>query len=117
MSKKQDIARFYESMTRMGFTYEETETLRRAQLTLRRWAERECNGEIERDEETGKTFAFREYRGETRTGYTVPDLETGALRRIKETVDARNKLEWSKDEQLRGASIDAAYSRGFAVCI
>lgn len=38
----------------LGFSYEEAAELRRIEMTLSRWSEAECNGEIERDETTGK---------------------------------------------------------------
>lgn len=69
-------------------------TLRRAQLTLHRWAEEMCNGTIQRDGEQGDGKPFRvlgfhipgkEYR-ETR--YPVPDREAGALRRVEQVCKA-----------------------------
>ncbi len=142
-AKRQRIARFYDSMTRMGFTYGETEILRRAQMTLHRWAERECNGEVERDEETGKTYAVYD-NGRCMVRTATPDRETGALKRIRETVDIRNAREAAASEYktrealpnlvayhqtdprgcalylVEGSPIDdvsSYYSRGFAVCI
>lgn len=137
MSKKQDIARFYSTMESLGFTFAETEILRRAEMTLHRWAERECNGEIERDEMTGKV--------RDRMKMTVPDRETGALKRIAKVIADRNTRTWvgtgdSIDKVAlsyyhqtdpRGASLyilrpgdvpegkdpSAYYSRGIAVCI
>jgi len=92
-TKAMHIADFYSRMEKLGFTYSETETLRRAQLTLHRWSERECNGEVERDETTGKTYYFSNSRGE-RTSHRVPDLETGAWKRVLATVEARNSRTW-----------------------
>lgn len=89
-SKAARTARFYENMSSLGFTYGETETLRRAGMTLHRWAERECNGEVERDEATGKTYYEIESPQGKRRRYPVPDRETGALKRIAAVIAARN---------------------------
>lgn len=63
-------------------------TLRRAELTLHRWAELECGdgrGCIERDEFSG----IPQWRWATDTGKLcgrpIPDREKGALRRVKAT--------------------------------
>lgn len=80
-----------------GFTIEEANTLRRAQLTLHRWAEMECGTRhksgsyaedlsIERGED-GKPMMRRQWissacpqwQEETRP---IPDREAGALRRV-----------------------------------
>ena len=54
--------------------------LARIEQRLQRWYERECNGEIERDEETGKVYGYSESR---RLRWRVNDLETGAIKRAK----------------------------------
>lgn len=143
-TKAMRIADFYNRMEKMGFTHAETETLRLAQLTLHRWAERECNGEIERDETTGKVHPYN-HNGD-RMKYTVPDREKGALKRIAKIVSDRNTRNWIgfngsiaempttlhayhqtdprgcslylvSIEQLGGADISSVYNRGFGVCI
>lgn len=146
-SKAARTARFYSAMGDMGFTFDEAETLRRAQMTLHTWAERECNGEIERDEETGKVHAFNSYTGK-RSRRPIPDRETGALKRIAAVADARNERIFGlvgDDNKLvpqgdlipyhqtdprgcalylvktsdvpEGEGIGSYYNRGFAVCI
>lgn len=138
-TKRQRIADFYSRMEAMGFTYDEIETLRRAQMTLHRWAERECNGEVERDEETGNCYAYSGnyvQANDPRRRRRVADLETGAWKRIAATVAARNEREASgealiayhqtdprgcalylvKAGDLRGHDIAAVYNRGFGVC-
>jgi len=62
-------------------------TLRRAQLTLHRWAEEMCNGTIQRDGEQGDGKPFRVidgmgYSHPIRSTYPVPDRELGALARV-----------------------------------
>lgn len=62
-------------------------TLRRAAVTLRTWAERECgdaNGAVSRHPD-GKTYWESATTGRS---YPVRDLETGALNRIKEVCAA-----------------------------
>lgn len=121
----------------LKFTLDEAETLRRAEMTLTRWAERECNGEIERDEETGKVYSVNTRTGERRR-WTVPDRETGALKRIEATVKARNArepesgpLSFYHQTDPRGCALyilrpgdvpegknaNAYYTNGIAVCI
>lgn len=141
MSKKAErIARFYSRMSELGFTEEEATSLRRCEMTLQRWAERECNGEIERDETTGKVYYYDfNSRGQCST-YTVPDRETGALNRIKGMVSARNRRFGQPDDGSEilsyhqtdprgcalylvrasdipeGGELNQYYTRGFAVC-
>lgn len=65
-------------------------TLRRAQLTLHRWAELECGthaGHIERegDDGTGRPYFVPDWRGRGPGGAVrrlVPDRERGALARV-----------------------------------
>ena len=139
-TKAMRIGQFYDTMSKMGFSYAETETLRRAQMTLSRWSEAECNGEIERNEKTGKpervSQAWLNGRNDKRHAWPCPDRETGALKRAQAVVDARNARE---AEPLRmyhqgdprgcslylvrasdvpdGSDIGSYYSRGFGVCV
>lgn len=140
-TKAMKTADFYSRMEKLGFTYSETETLRRAEMTLHRWAEREANGEVERDEKTGKVHAVNPNTGERRR-YTVPDRETGAWKRVLRTLEHRNQrleiLDQANYDELipyhqtdcRGCAlylvkksdlgehdISAVYNRGFGVCI
>lgn len=140
MSKKAErIARFYSRMSELGFTEDEATSLRRCEMTLQRWAERECNGEIERDETTNKVHFYNTALGK-RSTYTVPDRETGALNRIKGMVSARNRRFGQPDDGSeilsfhqgdprgcalylvrasdipKGGELNQYYTRGFAVC-
>ena len=78
------------TLTSLGFTSGEADTLRRISLTLSRWAEHECNGTIERDETRGNR-PFWSNPGSGRH-YVAPvaDRETGAMKRLDATVTARN---------------------------
>ena len=64
--------------------------LRRAELTLKSWAEAECGSSrdrssryIERDETTGKPYVVVHYHDENKSRrYSTPDREKGALARV-----------------------------------
>ena len=74
----------------LGFTPEETETLRRISMTLHRWYELECgtdNGCIERDETTTKPHWTSAYTGSKRP---IADRETGAIKRLTRIMDRCN---------------------------
>lgn len=92
----------------MGFTFEEAVALRRIEMTLIRWAEAECNGEIERDEGTDKprrnSAAWINGHARERVAWPIADREAGALRRLKAIVDACNEREAAK---VHGQPYDA----------
>lgn len=109
---------------------EQANILRRADLTLTRWAEGECgNGNdraswcIERDEKTGKPYhVVYPHSGASRR-YPIADREAGALRRVaslcKELglyffhqTDPRGAALWVSNEPLN----DQNYTRGVACC-
>lgn len=99
-------ARLLQTLAALGFTDTEAAQLRRISSTLQRWAERECNGEIERDDDTGKAYTVNEW---TRRRYT-PDLETGALNRLAAILNARNSrvpsaLTYYHQTDPRGAAL------------
>jgi len=53
-------------------------------MTLHRWAEHECNGTIQRDEETGIPYWYSSYT--CRKLGRVPDREAGAMRRLNKLM-------------------------------
>jgi len=79
------MIRLFNGLSALGFTYDESVALRRISLTLSSWSEAECNGEIERNEETGKpervSRAYTQGNG-PRRAWPVADREAGALRRL-----------------------------------
>lgn len=87
--------------------HDDVATLRRAAMALHRWAEGECNGEIERDEKTGIPFR-RSGRyvqaNDPRSFQRIPDRETGALRRVAE-VCARYGLHYFHQTDPRGLAL------------
>lgn len=110
----------------MNATLDDAATLRRAESTLRRWAEGECGGSndagsysIERDETTGKPFRhFYGYSG-SHFKSAIPDRERGALATVANLCTAKG---WHFFHQTdpRGASLyvsadpltDTAYTNG-----
>lgn len=78
----------------LGFTRDEANALRRISMTLRRWSEAECNGDIERDDD-GNGAPFRSFAatGGRHLAYRIPDRERGALARLKKIIEDRNDRE------------------------
>jgi hypothetical protein len=80
-----------QTLQNLGFTSTEAQNLRRISLTLSRWAEHECNGTIERDENRNN----RPFWSNPSTGRhfvaTVADRESGAIKRLKTIVSMRNQ--------------------------
>lgn len=136
-TKIERTARFFDSMSRLGFTYTEATALRRIELTLQRWSEQSCGNSdnykswsIERDEETDKPFmCVYPHDGKS---YRTPiaDREAGALKRLAKIMANHPEL-WSyhqsdprgcslyvgRKSDVNGHELDSVYSRGFTVCI
>jgi len=138
-TKADRIKRFYEVFSSLGFTFEETETLRRAEMTLHRWHELECGDandygtsySLNRNEETGKPFMEYHHPSGKISCQAYPDKEKGALHRIVETLKGKENIAGfyqqgdprgcalyiiRKGDVPEGESVDAFYSRGIAVC-
>lgn len=145
MSTQKAKFELFARLQSLGFTFEESVSMRRIERTLSRWAEAECgdaNGNaIERDEVTGKPFrTFYSGANGKRSRYAIADREAGALNRLAAICKARDTradafatgdyiiayhqgdcrgcslyLVRSKDVPA-GADIDSYYSRGVAVC-
>lgn len=96
MSTQKRKFELFARLQALGFTYEEAVSLRRIEMTLQRWGERECGDgsdwAIERDETTGKPYMT--YHGQTFGNrikrYAIADREAGAIKRLKYIVAARN---------------------------
>lgn len=102
-------------------------TLRRAELTLQRWAELECGNEfgcIERNEKTGIPYFHRANSrylaaNDPRAWSRIDDREKGALRRVKALCDALG-IYYFHQTDPRGCSLyisrepidDTNYTRG-----
>lgn len=162
-SEKNRILAFNAEKRGIVLTTDEAATLRRAEMTLTRWGERECGDgsdwAIERDSEssyvctqcgqrgygkhaetchcencgdiapvrhvaTGKPFNVYHGPGKSRR-YRIPDLESGALRRVAAICDNLG-LHWYHQTDPRGCALyiateplsDQNYStRGVPCCV
>lgn len=94
MSTQKAKFELYSRLQNLGFTYEEAVSLRRIEMTLQSWAERECGDgsdwAIERDETTDAPYNVYHGEGKARR-YRIADREKGALRRMVAIVEARNR--------------------------
>ena len=88
----------------LGFSYQESEALRRIAMTFSRWDESECNGEIQRDESTGIPYRYVN-PGMSERRYRVPDRETGAYRRLLKIMGEHANLWYYHQGDPRGASL------------
>jgi hypothetical protein len=88
-NERERLTRQKNTLMELGFTREESDSLRRISLRLQRWYGLECGtdtGSIERDDATGKPYWTAEV-GNIRTGFRtirtpMADFENGALRRL-----------------------------------
>ena len=93
-------------------SFDDAQTLRRAELTLHRWSEGECGDVagnlIERDDETGKPYISSEWGARwglrARTRRPIPDRERGALRRVADVCE-RLGLHFYHQGDPRGCSL------------
>ena len=124
--KSEKVRRSIRSRTGLDVGHDDAATLRRCELTLQRWGEGECGDEngncIERDEETGKPY--RAHYGTTKTRYSIPDREAGALRRVA-AICKRHMLHYFHQTDPRGCALyvshepltDSDYAgKGVACC-
>ena len=111
-------------------SFDEANTLRRAQLTLHRWGELECGDgndyaswSIERDEHTDLPYLCTyPHKGEPRK-CRIADREAGALRRIAAICKAHGLFYYHQTDP-RGCALyvsreplpDNNYTRGIACC-
>ena len=119
-----------ERLGKLGLGYDDAQALRRISMTLRRWGELECNGDIQRDEVTGITYA--QYGRGTKGPFIterIADRENGALKRLQAIMSKHPDLlayhqtdprgcavyVLRKDDVPVGSSIDSVYNRGVAV--
>lgn len=125
---------FYRRLKAAGFDADEADQLRRIEQTLQRWAERECNGEIERAGQDCNGFPYHSDAawGGAHLAYRIPDRERGALRRLQTLMAAHDGWTYYYQGDPRGCmlylvrvvdipigeDLDACYSsRGIAVCV
>jgi len=93
-----------ETLMRLGLSRDEAEQLRRISRTLSSWGERECNEDIETDEQ-GRAWltihgAFHGHR------YRIPNREAGALRRLAAILKPHSRrLTYYHQTDPRGAAL------------
>lgn len=110
--------------------FDEANTLRRAQMTLQRWAEGECgtgndhcSWVIERDEQTNIPYMVAYPYNSKPRKHRIADREAGALRRVK-TICQAHGLHFYHQTDPRGCALyvsneplpDHNYTRGVACC-
>jgi hypothetical protein len=115
----------------ISLSFDEANTLRRAELTLQSWAEQECGDSnnyasysIERNEDTGIPYRVTRWHDSTNARYhRIADREAGALRRVKAICKAHG-LHFYHQTDPRGCALyvsneplpDHNYTRGVACC-
>ena len=87
----------------LGLSADEVSQLVRIDPTLSTWGEHECNGVIERDEETGKCY-WTLASDLVRKRISTPDRETGALKRAKAIAD-KHDLGFYYQSDPRGVQV------------
>jgi len=109
-------------------TFAQASILRRAEMTLHRWHERECNGEVQRgDDGIARGYRMRASYidpHDPRYWYTVRDMEAGARRRIA-AVCAEAGLHAYVQSDPRGAALyvsdkpidDCSYSNALCCAV
>ena len=106
--EKQRIFELQSKLCDLGFSYEETDQLRRISMALHRWAERECNGEIEVDDD-GKAYHQHEYTawsgGCQIVRYRVPNREAGAKRRLAKIMANHPDFTYYHQTDPRGVAL------------
>ncbi len=135
-TKAERTARLFSNLARLGLSPVEVSQLLRIERTLSNWSTAECNGEIERDEDTGKPIgisrAYLDGMSDKRREYPVADREAGALKRLAKIMQPHKRrliayhqgdprgcaLYILRKRDVRpGEAIDSIYYRGVAVCL
>lgn len=128
-TKAQRIANFYMFAERYGLDMETADKLRRIEMTLHRWAEAECNGEIQRDDpddtvscapncasrvpcgectcdradRLGKPRFY--YGPQMDKSYPIADREAGALKRLAKIMEGLPHLVAYHQTDPRGCAL------------
>lgn len=131
--KAERLAQFIRNADAYGVTLEDAHALRRIGLTLQRWAEAECNGDIQREGDQGDGAPYRVYEhSASAKHYPIPDRERGALKRAAGIMKRYPHLGFYHQGDPRGCQvylvrltdldggkldISMHYTRGWAVCL
>jgi hypothetical protein len=121
MTKKQadNYWRLMQRLAELGFTHEESEQLRRIEMTLHRWCEQECGDSndfnswaIERDEATGKPYRCVYPHTGKMHRTPIADREAGALRRLKAIMAKHPALLAHYQTDCRGCALYIVHRPG-----
>ena len=104
MTTRKERIEVIDRLIGLGFSYDESETLRRIAMTFSRWDEAECNGEIQRDESTGIPYRYVN-PGMSERRYRIPDRENGAYKRLNRIMEEHRDLWAYRQGDPRGASL------------
>ena len=113
----------------INLSFDDANALRRAQITLHRWAELECgegnncaSWSIERDGETSKPYRCHYPHNGAMRRHSIPDREAGALKRVA-AICAANGLHFYHQTDPRGCALYIGiepltddYDHGLACC-
>lgn len=101
------IADLTAKLCNIGFQSWEVDDLRRISATLSRWAEAECNGEIERDETTNKPYRVSQGCAPSWrvTRWPVRDMESGALNRLRKILAYHPQFTYYHQGDPRGVAL------------
>ena len=91
--------RFNHAINRYGISQQDYKALALEEHRLQRWSEQECNGEIERDDVTGKVYR---HNGDLR--WRTPDKEAGSVKRCEE-IAASYGLKFFHQTDPRGCQV------------
>ena len=89
-------------LDRLGVDGQDAATLLRASALLHTWYEHSCNGVIQRDESSGKTYWHSALTGKRL--YATPDRETGTIKRVQR-IAAKYGLMVYVQSDPRGCSL------------
>lgn len=101
MATQKQKFELYNKLQTLGFTYEEAHSLRRIEMVLHGWCEKECGDSndhnsfcIARDEETDQPYMEIRPNNGKMYRYPIADREKGALQRLKVIINKHPAL-WS----------------------
>jgi hypothetical protein len=78
--------------------------LRRDEMALTRWSEAECNGDIERDENTGRPYRVTRFHSGPELRNVCPDRELSSLKRIAKICE-QNSIHFYHQTDPRGCAL------------
>lgn len=97
------------ALQKCGISEDDARALRRISMTLRRWYEHECNGTIQRDEETKIPYWYTTentyWQKSGKRLFRTPDREAGALRRLKTIMARYPTLDYYLQGDPRGCAL------------